>query len=105
LVQIETSDAQWYFIPTRPSRDPLDDHGGDKIVRLFAQTATIENGFVHLPEATHWLPASRRIHAVSERPPRRSGRFDRVGAGLGQAAPGGPRNARMLAPAGGRGGG
>jgi predicted phage terminase large subunit-like protein len=29
---------------------------GDKIMRLFAQTATIENGFVHLPEAAHWLP-------------------------------------------------
>jgi predicted phage terminase large subunit-like protein len=28
---------------------------GDKIMRLFAQTATIENGFVHLPEAAHWL--------------------------------------------------
>jgi hypothetical protein len=25
-------------------------------MRLFAQTATIENGFVHLPEAAHWLP-------------------------------------------------
>jgi predicted phage terminase large subunit-like protein len=29
---------------------------GDKIMRLHAQTATIENGFVHLPEAAHWLP-------------------------------------------------
>jgi predicted phage terminase large subunit-like protein len=28
---------------------------GDKIMRLHAQTATIENGFVHLPETTHWL--------------------------------------------------
>jgi predicted phage terminase large subunit-like protein len=28
---------------------------GDKIMRLYAQTATIENGFVHLPEAAHWL--------------------------------------------------
>jgi predicted phage terminase large subunit-like protein len=25
-------------------------------MRLFAQTATIENGFVHLPEAADWLP-------------------------------------------------
>ena len=25
-------------------------------MRRHAQTATIENGFVHLPEATHWLP-------------------------------------------------
>ena len=31
--------------------------------------------------------------------------LDRAGAGLGQAAPGGPRNDRMLAPAGARGGG
>ena len=25
-------------------------------MRLHAQTATIENGFVHLPEEAHWLP-------------------------------------------------
>jgi predicted phage terminase large subunit-like protein len=28
---------------------------GDKIMRLHAQTATIENGFGHLPEEVHWL--------------------------------------------------
>ncbi len=28
---------------------------GDKIMRLHAQTATIENGFVHLPLEAHWL--------------------------------------------------
>ena len=28
---------------------------GDKIMRLHAQTATIENGFVHLPDEAHWL--------------------------------------------------
>jgi len=28
---------------------------GDKIMRLHAQTATIENGFVYLPEEAHWL--------------------------------------------------
>ena len=28
---------------------------GDKIMRLQAQMATIENGFVHLPEKAHWL--------------------------------------------------
>ncbi len=28
---------------------------GDKIMRLHAQTATIENGFVWLPEEAHWL--------------------------------------------------
>ena len=29
----------------------------DKVMRLHAQTATIENGFVHLPEAAPWLGA------------------------------------------------
>ncbi len=29
---------------------------GDKIMRLHAQTALIENGFVHLPETAPWLP-------------------------------------------------
>jgi predicted phage terminase large subunit-like protein len=28
---------------------------GDKIMRLHAQTATIENGFVHIPREAHWL--------------------------------------------------
>ena len=28
---------------------------GDKVMRLHAQTATIENGFVHLPTEAHWL--------------------------------------------------
>jgi hypothetical protein len=28
---------------------------GDKTMRLHAQTATIENGFVHIPEAAPWL--------------------------------------------------
>jgi len=28
---------------------------GDKVMRLHAQTATIENGFVHLPREAHWL--------------------------------------------------
>ncbi|THD43468.1 MAG: terminase [Bradyrhizobium sp.] len=28
---------------------------GDKIMRLHAQTATIENGFVSLPDTAHWL--------------------------------------------------
>jgi predicted phage terminase large subunit-like protein len=27
----------------------------DKVMRLYAQTATIENGFVHLPDAAPWL--------------------------------------------------
>jgi hypothetical protein len=28
---------------------------GDKTMRLHAQTATIENGFVYLPREAHWL--------------------------------------------------
>ena len=28
---------------------------GDKVMRLHAQTATIENGFVHLPRDAPWL--------------------------------------------------
>lgn len=28
----------------------------DKTMRMHAQTAAIENGFVHLPRAAHWLP-------------------------------------------------
>jgi predicted phage terminase large subunit-like protein len=30
---------------------------GDKIMRLHAQTATIENGFVYLPAEANWVPA------------------------------------------------
>ena len=44
------------FPERRQYRVPLGDHDGDKVMRLFAQTATIENGFVNLPEAAHWLP-------------------------------------------------
>jgi predicted phage terminase large subunit-like protein len=29
--------------------------GGDKVMRLHAETATIENGFVHPPHEAHWL--------------------------------------------------
>src|SRR5262249_6624757 len=29
---------------------------GDKLMRLHAQTGTIENGFVYLPHQAHWLP-------------------------------------------------
>ena len=36
-----------------PRASPKPD--GDKIMRLHAQTATIENSFVHLPETAHWL--------------------------------------------------
>jgi len=50
----------------------------DKIMRLHAQTALIENGFVYLPEAAPWL---RRIPPRDDGFPqgqaRRSGRLDR----------------------------
>jgi predicted phage terminase large subunit-like protein len=29
----------------------------EKVIQLHAQTGVIENGFVHLPESAHWLPA------------------------------------------------
>ena len=44
---------------------------GDKIMRLHAQTATIENGFVHLPETAHWLPDY--LHELTMFP---AGRYD-----------------------------
>ena len=28
---------------------------GDKVMRVHAQSATVENGFVYLPEQAHWL--------------------------------------------------
>ena len=59
---------------------------GDKIMRLHAQTATIENGFVWLPEQAHWLadylselaafPMGRHDDQVE---------FDRPGARLAEA--------------------
>ena len=45
----------------------------DKIMRMHAQTAMIENGFVYLPEAAPWLAPYRRVMAV------RSHRFHRAG--------------------------
>jgi predicted phage terminase large subunit-like protein len=44
---------------------------GDKKMRLHVQTATIENGFVHLPETAHWLPDY--LHEMTMFP---NGRFD-----------------------------
>ena len=63
---------------------------GDKIMRLHAQSAVIENGFVFLPEEAPWLadylaelttfPAGRHDDQVE---------LDRAGAGLGEGeAPG-----------------
>lgn len=34
---------------------PYDPHGNDKVMRLHAQTATIENGCLWLPKEAHWL--------------------------------------------------
>jgi predicted phage terminase large subunit-like protein len=44
---------------------------GDKIMRLHAQTATIENGFVHLPREAHWL--ADYLHELTVFP---NGRYD-----------------------------
>jgi predicted phage terminase large subunit-like protein len=58
---------------------------GDKIMRLHAQTATIENGFVHLPSEAHWL--ADYLHELTVFP---NGRhddqvIDRAGARLVEA--------------------
>ena len=48
---------------------------GDKVMRLHAQTATIENGFVFLPEEAPWLADYlAELMAFPARPPRRPGR-------------------------------
>ena len=44
---------------------------GDKIMRLHAQTATIENGFVCLPREAHWL--ADYLHELTVFP---NGRYD-----------------------------
>ena len=51
---------------------------GDKIVRLHAQTAVIENGFVFLPEEAPWLAGYLSELTAFRRPPRRPGRLDRM---------------------------
>ena len=38
----------------------------DKVMRMHAQTATIENGFVHLPGFVHWL--ADYIHELTSFP-------------------------------------
>jgi predicted phage terminase large subunit-like protein len=44
---------------------------GDKVMRMHAQTAAIENGFVHLPQAAPWL--AEYLHELAVFP---NGRFD-----------------------------
>jgi predicted phage terminase large subunit-like protein len=44
---------------------------GDKVMRLHAQTATMENGFVHIPREAHWL--ADYIHELTVFP---NGRHD-----------------------------
>jgi hypothetical protein len=61
---------------------------GDKIMRLYAQTATIENGFVHLPETAPWfaeylhemtvLPQGQALHG---QPMAATCRFDPLARG------------------------
>ena len=91
---------------------------GDKVMRLHAQTAVMENGFVWLPDDAPWarrLP--RRAHRLSHGPPRRPGRTRPRSSWPGQGAraivgggldrvyrePWGPRpepTLRLLAPEG-----
>jgi predicted phage terminase large subunit-like protein len=49
LIQELIAEGLWAATRYRPQ--------ADKVMRLFAQTATIENGFVHLPDAAPWLAA------------------------------------------------
>ena len=44
---------------------------GDKVMRLHSQSATIENGFVHLPREGHWL--ADFVHELTVSP---RGRYD-----------------------------
>ena len=44
---------------------------GDKVMRMHAQTAAIEHGFVHLPQQAPWL--AEYLHELANFP---SGRFD-----------------------------
>ena len=79
---------------------------GDKVMRLHAQSAVIENGFVFLPDEAPWLadylaelttfPAGRHDDQVE---------LDRPGARLGEAPDGGGGVGRVLWEAGGVGGG
>ena len=58
----------------------------DKIMRMHAQTAMIENGFVHLPKEAAWLSAY--LHELTVFPKeqaRRPGRLYRANARLVQA--------------------
>src|SRR3954468_22662129 len=47
-------DLQWEGVPVHANR-PV----GDKVVRVSAQTARIEDGRVHLPESASWLEGFR----------------------------------------------
>jgi predicted phage terminase large subunit-like protein len=59
----------------------------DKVMRMHAQTAMIENGFVHLPDAAPWLaPYLHEMTVFPHRQARRPSRFDRAAARLVQAS-------------------
>ncbi len=63
---------------------------GDKIMRLHAKSAVIENGFVWLPAEAPWLADYvSELTAFPRWPPRRPDRLDLPGAGPGQASPAG----------------
>jgi predicted phage terminase large subunit-like protein len=49
LIQELLDEGMWVVTRYQPQ--------ADKVMRLYAQTATIENGFVHLPDDTPWLGA------------------------------------------------
>ena len=61
---------------------------GDKIMRLHAQTATIENGFVWLPEEAPWLADYlSELALFPDGPPRRPGRIRPPRRSPGRSAP------------------
>ena len=70
----------------------------DKTMRLHAQTAMIENGFVHIPETAPWL--AEYLHEMTVFPKGKHGRFDRAIPGLVQDTHAGLGDFRADAPAG-----
>jgi len=68
----------------------------DKIMRLHAQTAMIENGFVYIPETAPWLDEYLHELNLPQGQARRSGRLDRSVSRLVQEAFPGPGHLRIL---------
>jgi phage terminase large subunit-like protein len=61
LIEDNTSDTQLIqdLIEDRLTKVVRIAPEGDKIAWLHAQTATVENGFVHIPASAHWCTGAR----------------------------------------------